>query len=127
MNSEPIQINLVSKKDLNISYYVGPGNGGQKKQKTHSGVLVQHPASGGEGRCSESRHQRENRDKAFHNLSKHPKFRLWLSKRVWEIRNQQTMEQWVETQMNPVNIKMEIRVNGKWVEAKEEDLDKIAG
>lgn len=109
------KINLVSKKDLVISYFVGPGAGGQNKQKTSSGVNISHPASGAVGRCSESRSQEENKRAAFLNLNKHPKMKVWIAKRIWEIQNETTIEKVVQQEMEPQNLDIQVKVGGKWV------------
>jgi len=51
------RITLVSKKDLDISYFVGTGAGGQNKQKNATGCQMIHRASGALGRCSALDHK----------------------------------------------------------------------
>ncbi len=65
-------------KDLEVHYYVGSGNGGQKKQKTSSACRIVHKASGAEGKSQDSRKQGENRKLALERLSKSKEFQVWL-------------------------------------------------
>ena len=109
------KINIVNKKDLDISYFVGRGKGGQNKQKNATGVQIIHKESGAIGRCSENRSQLQNKKKAFLNLCKTPKMKLWLSKKVFEIQNNKTVEEMVEEQMRPENLIIEKKENGKWI------------
>jgi protein subunit release factor B len=110
------RIRIVSKADLDISFFVGPGHGGQKKQKTHSGCQIIHRASGAIGRCSENRSQEQNKHAAFKNLLKTAKMKIWLSKKIYEIREQETLEEAVEKSMTPENLRFEIKNDGKWTE-----------
>lgn len=119
-NDKREKITIASRKDFEVSYYVGPGHGGQKKQKTHSGVQIIHKETGAIGRCSESRSQAENKGKAFQNLLKTPKMKIWINKKLFEIREKESMEEQIEKKLNnPNNVKYEIKEDGKWVEVKE--------
>lgn len=118
--SEKKKVTILSAKDLDISYYVGSGAGGQNKQKNATGVQMVHKESGAIGRCSETRSQVQNKKKAFQNLCKHPKMKFWLSKKVFEIQNKKTMEEVVEEQMHPDNLIVEMKdEHGNWVPYKE--------
>jgi protein subunit release factor A len=111
------RITIVSKKDLDISYYVGPGHGGQNKQKTHSGVQIIHKESGAIGRSSESRSQYDNKSKAFKSLFKSAKMQMWLAKKLYEIKNGEKLEAEIEKELaDPSKVKYEIKENGKWKE-----------
>lgn len=112
---EKTKINILNAKDLDISYFVGPGAGGQNKQKNATGVQLIHRESGAMGRCSESRSQLRNKKQAFLNLCKSPKMRVWLNAKLYEIRNEQTIEEAVEKMMQPENLQFEKKENGKWV------------
>lgn len=115
------RITLVSEKDLEISYFVGPGHGGQKKQKTHSGVNIIHRESGAVGRCSEDRSQARNKRTAFERMIKTPKFKFWLNKKLFELREKESMEEQIEKEVNnPSKTKCEIKKDGKWVEVNKE-------
>lgn len=110
------KITILSEKDLEVSYFIGSGKGGQKKQKTHSGVQIKHPESGAIGRCSETRSQAQNKRIAFDNLLKDPRMKFWISKKLYEIRQHETLEETVERTVIPENLKFEIKKDGKWTE-----------
>jgi peptide chain release factor len=111
------KITIVSKKDLEFSYYIGPGHGGQNKQKTSSGCQISHPESGAMSKCSEHRSQAQNKKIAFEKLLETPKFKFWLAKKLYEIREGEKIEQQVENSINnPKNLKTEIKRDGRWEE-----------
>lgn len=106
----------VTKKDLDITWFKSSGAGGQKKNKTANSCRMHHPASGVTVTAQERRERSQNLKNALHRLAKHPKFRLWVSKRIWEIDQQKTVDQLVEELMTPNNLKTEVLRDGKWVE-----------
>lgn len=114
------RINILDKKDCDISYFVGPGPGGQNKQKNKTGVHIVHRESGAMGRSSETRSLQQNRSAAFINMTQTPKFKLWLARKRYELVEQETMEQAVERQMAPEKLKVECLKDGKWIPYKEE-------
>lgn len=72
----------ISIKDLREEFYRGSGNGGQKKQKTSSGVRLTHEASGVMVEDESTRSQAQNRVAALKKLAAHPKFRAWCQMEV---------------------------------------------
>lgn len=96
------KITIASKKDFEVSYFVGPGKGGQNKQKCHSGCQIKHTESGAIGRNSESRSQDQNKRAAFQRLLKDPKMKFWLAKKIYEVRQQETLEETVEKEIQKV-------------------------
>ena len=111
------RITILSKKDLDISYYKGPGKGGSARNKTSNACLMTHRESGSQGRSSESRSLEENKQKAFQNMIKTPKFKIWLNKTLFKIREEESMEDQIARELeNPKNVKYEIKANGKWEE-----------
>lgn len=109
------KINIASKKDFDISYFKGSGAGGQNRQKNATGVQLIHRESGAMGRCSETRSLIQNKKKAFENLVKTPKFKLFINKKLYEIQQGETMEQAVERAMISENLDVQIKQDGKWV------------
>lgn len=59
------KITIATKKDFDVSYYCGPGPGGQKKNKSATGVQIIHSESGAIGRAHDSRSQADNKVNAF--------------------------------------------------------------
>lgn len=115
--SERERITIVSKKDLDISFFIGSGHGGQKKQKTSSGVQIIHRESGAIGRASDTRSQDQNKHAAFERMTKHPKFRFWLARKLYEIRQQETLEETIEKETASEFLKFEVKnENGQWTE-----------
>lgn len=106
----------VGKKDLVIEWYSGHGPGGQNRNKCQNCCRIKHPESGAMATGQEERDRRQNLKNALHRLSEHPKFKMWVNKRVWEIDNKKTTEQEVEQQMKPENLRVEILdENQKWI------------
>lgn len=115
--SERQRINILSKKDLDISYFCGSGPGGQARNKVASGVQIIHHESGALGRASDSRSQDQNRQSAFNRLMEHPKMKFWLARKLYEIQQQETMEETIIKETAAENLKIEIKdKDGKWTE-----------
>jgi len=55
----------ITRKDFDIQYYRGSGDGGQKKQKTSSACRIVHRASGATGTSQDDRSQTRNTKLAF--------------------------------------------------------------
>jgi hypothetical protein len=97
----------LTRKDFKIEYLRGHGNGGQKKQKTSSACRITHEPSGVNKYCQDHRERHRNQEKAFTKLTNDPRFRAWCGIRLSEIEDGQTVEQWVDEQMKPENLKIE--------------------
>jgi peptide chain release factor 1 len=106
----------LTKKDFVVETFRAGGKGGQKQNKTSSGVRVKHPASGGVGESRKHRSQHQNKKDAFERLIEHPKYRLWHAAKCMELIKGETVEQAVEKQMAPENIKTEIKQDGEWID-----------
>jgi len=117
------KITILSQKDLNISYFCGSGSGGQARNKVASGVNIIHKESGASGRACDSRSQADNKRAAFERLLKDTKMKFWLAKKLYEIRQNETLEETVEKDLSPENLKFEIKVNGKWTPTHYEYFD----
>jgi protein subunit release factor A len=106
----------VRKSDLRIDFYKGTGCGGQKKNKTSNCCRITHLDSGAVGKSEEGRSQRHNRDIAFKRMANTPIFQLWLKRKSHEaIHNEEQIEAKVEKQMEDSNLRVEHRINGKWI------------
>src|SRR5690349_15723468 len=118
------KITIASKKDFEVSHFVGSGKGGQNKQKCHSGTQIKHIESGAIGRCSESRSQEQNKKAAFSNLLKDPKWKFWYAKKLYEIEKHETIEETIEKETSPEYLKFEIKnENNKWIEVPNDYFD----
>ena len=74
----------VTKKDFAVTYYKGSGNGGQKRNKTMSGVRISHPDSGAVASDCSTPSQLTNKRTAFKRLVDSDKFAAWLRKETAE-------------------------------------------
>ena len=115
------RVTILSKKDLTFSYFCGSGAGGQARNKVHSGVQIRHEESGATARASDSRSLDQNKKAAFERLLKTPEMKFWIAKKVYEIKQQETIEQTVEKEMVSKNLKYEVKnALGQWEEVNEE-------
>jgi len=110
----------VTKKDFVIEPYKGSGKGGQHRNKTMSCCRIKHPESKAVAQACEERDYHRNQKVAFRRLIKTPKFEIWRQRKAYELRHSQTAEEKLEHVMQPKNIKVEIKVDGKWVEETKE-------
>jgi len=107
----------LTKKDFIVDTFRAGGKGGQKQNKTESGVRIRHPASGAVGESREERSQHRNKDIAFDRLIKSPKFRVWHAAKCAELLKGETVEETVEKMMVSDNLKVEARNdNGRWAD-----------
>lgn len=107
----------LTKKDFDVQTFQSGGKGGQHQNKTDSGVRIIHRDSGAVGESRTEKSQKQNKKLAFQRLTKHPKFKVWMNRRIYEITGGKTIEQRVEEQMAPQKIKMEVTdEQGRWVE-----------
>ena len=107
----------VTKKDLEITYYSGTGKGGQHRNKHQNCVRIKHEPSGVIVTAADTRSRDTNLRKAFLRLTEHKKFKAWVrleSSRAMGLFD--AIEEEVNRQMKPENLKVEVKENGKWVE-----------
>lgn len=105
----------LTKKDFVVEHIRGSGPGGQHRNKSSTGVRITHPASGAVGTATDNKSQKINQRNALKRLSETKTFKLWVKLRVAEMaRDGETIEQAVEKQMNPSNLRVEVEKNGKW-------------
>lgn len=112
----------VTKKDLEINYFSGTGPGGQNRNKVQNCVRMHHPESGARATGQSSRDRQENLREAFKSLVNSIEFKVWHSKKTQEILSGKTIEQKVQESMVDSNLKIECRVDNKWIEYKDEDI-----
>lgn len=72
----------VTASDCQWDVFRGSGDGGQKRQKTSSGVRCTHTPSGAVGKATDSREQSQNRKMAFKRMSETPEFQSWLKLKI---------------------------------------------
>lgn len=72
----------ITAADCEWQVFRGSGDGGQKRQKTSSGVRCVHRLSGAEGKATDSREQSQNRKRAFERMTASPEFQSWLELKI---------------------------------------------
>lgn len=114
----------VSIKDCRVDTFRAGGPGGQKQNKTSSGVRITHEPSGAVAESREERSQLQNKRTALRRLAATPAFRYWVSAVTNNRKTEKEIEADVERELNDPEItKTEIRVSKDiWVEVSEKDL-----
>jgi len=106
----------IKKKDFEIQTFRCGGKGGQKVNKTSSGVRIIHKESGSVGESRTERSQSQNKKIAFGRLTNNLKFKLWIQKKIFELtHDKKEIERKVKNEMNSENLRIEYKENGKWV------------
>jgi hypothetical protein len=111
----------VSIHDCEVQTFRCGGKGGQNVNKVSTGVRVIHHPSGARGEGREERSQLQNKKSAFRKMVAHPKFKIWLNQQLWH--KGIVPEQRVEKDMNPANLKVEGKKDGRWVPIEESDAN----
>lgn len=110
----------VTSADCDWQYMRGTGPGGQKRNKTESKVRCTHRASGAVGESDETRSQHDNKRKAFVKMASTKEFKSWhkleCARRMGQLVD---INETVDNAMKDSNIKVEGRVDGKWVPIEE--------
>jgi protein subunit release factor A len=105
----------LTKKDFTIQTFRSGGKGGQHQNKTDSGVRIIHNDSGARGECRNHREQSRNKKVAMQRLSNSKEFRIWINRKAQEVIEGKRLEDKVEEQMNPENLKIEVKgKGGRW-------------
>lgn len=114
----------LTKRDFDISFYRGTGKGGQNRNKVETGVRIVHPESGAIAEACEERSQLQNRHIAFRRLINSPKFKAWhrlkCQAALQDLSVKEMLQQWVDEQMSPGNIRVEVRTSSGWTEVDPE-------
>lgn len=98
----------ITKKDFRVDTFRSGGPGGQKQNKTSSGVRITHIETGISAESREERSQLQNRKKAFLRLVERPEFQLYLKKRIARAcLDMAEIKRQVEDWMREENLKIE--------------------
>lgn len=115
----------LTKKDFIWDYYSGSGAGGQHRNKHKNCVRVYHEPSGARGNCQDYREKRLNEKAAFERMANSKEMQKWLryefAKRTGLLAE---VEEEVDRLMKPEYIRTEVKVDGKWSEIDEKDLQR---
>lgn len=104
----------VTKKDLEVTFYSGHGPGGTNRNKVQNCVRIRHPASGALVTGQEHRERPANIKAALRRLVDHAKFKSWWRRKCAELETGRSVEQEVEATMQPRNLRIEVRKDGRW-------------
>jgi len=114
----------VTANDCDWQYLRGTGPGGQKRNKTETKVRCVHRASGASGESDLTRSQHENKKIAFRKMAESKEFKLWHKlETARRMGDQLTIAEKVDRAMDDANLKLEGRVDGRWVPIKEAQFD----
>jgi len=106
----------VTAADCDWEYMRGTGPGGQKRNKTESKVRCIHRASGATGESDETRSQHSNKSSAFRKMAESKEFKVWhkieVARRTGQLID---INEKVDKMMRDVNLKVEGKVDGRWV------------
>jgi len=98
----------VTAKDCRWDCFRGTGKGGQKRNKTESGVRCTHLASGAVGLSDDSRSQHDNRRTAFKRMAATTEFKSWHRREVGKHTGEEAaINDAVTRAMEPQNLDIE--------------------
>lgn len=107
----------VTAKDCDWSFSHGTGKGGQARNKSLSAVHCHHRASGARAYSQDGRSQEDNKRDAFVKMCHTKEFKDWHRREVWKhLGILEQIERAVADGLRPENLRMEIKVDGRWVE-----------
>lgn len=104
----------VHSTDCRWEYFPAGKNGGQKGNKTASACRVTHEPSGAKGESREQTSQFQNRRTAWRRMVNSPAFKVWYTRKL---ASGPSVEERAAKDMKPQNLRVEVRQDGKWVEA----------
>ena len=108
----------VTLDDCDVQTFRVGGNGGQKVNKTSSGVRVIHRASGARGESRDTRSQHSNKRTAFIRMTETPTFKAWLAVACGRVKSDAQLNAEIENDLaKPGRVRVEFKQDGRWVEA----------
>ncbi len=116
MNVTAVGSVSVGLKDCRVDHFRSGGNGGQNQNKRDTGTRIVHEPSGAVGESREHRTQLLNKKAAFKRMVETPRFRSWMYAAAYDAMGRPSVEDVVDQQMDPNNIAVQVRQNGKWMD-----------
>lgn len=123
----------LTRKDFIVQTFRTGGPGGQKQNKTDSGVRITHKESGASSESRVHRSQHENKKEALQKLSESFEFKRWVFNKlhdrdnniVTDNENIAVVNKWLSEggEFDESQVKTEFFMDGRWVEIKEEEDD----
>ena len=106
----------VTKKDLDITWFSGTGNGGQYRNKHQNCCRIIHRESGAMGTGQSQRDRSSNLKEALNNLANTSKFQTWIKVKTAEVTGVKAqIEEAVDKAMDEKNLKVEVKEDDKWI------------
>ncbi len=102
--------------DCRVDTFRGSGKGGQARNTRDTGVRVTHEPSGATAESENARGQLDNKRTAFGKMVRSKKFQDWLRIETSFRITHRSIDDIVDEQMDPRNLKSEVRVEGKWTD-----------
>lgn len=122
MKNEKNLLFSVTLKDCEVQTFRVGGNGGQKVNKTSSGVRIIHHPSGARGESREERSQLQNKRTAFVRMAESASFKYWARAVANNVKTPLEIEAEVERETTPEFLKTEVKHEGQWVEVDPDSL-----
>lgn len=109
----------VTINDCVVTTFTVGGHGGAGKDTSNTGVRVVHPLSGAVGIGVDHRSQLRNKQDAFRRMAESKVFQVWAKLKASELQTGKTVEQRVDEDMQPENLKVEIRAEKGWIDERQ--------
>ena len=94
--------------EFRIDTFRAGGKGGQKQNKTDSGVRITHIKSGAVGEARDERSQPQNKKNAFRRCVESKKFQLWLKMEIAaRMKGYRDLDAKIDEMMKEGNLKVE--------------------
>jgi protein subunit release factor A len=114
----------VTIKDCRVEFIASTGGGGgQNKNRRHTACRITHEPSGAVGYSADEREQLRNKVCAFGRMARSKEFQRWLKLEASRRLAVEPIETVVEREMQPENIRTEVRVDGKWTQVQALQFD----
>lgn len=105
----------VTASDCRFDYFRGSGKGGQKRNKTSSGVRCTHKDSGAVGVSDDTRSQHDNKKIAFERMANSARFMAWHKMEVARRTGALTAAMdYANREITSKRTIIEVRKEGKW-------------
>lgn len=114
----------VTAADCELQTFRCGGKGGQNVNKVESGARYIHHPSGARGESREERSQWQNRKIAWRRMAESKEFQLWLRRTLGQdaAREAEEARREAQLQIQPADVRVEIKVGGRWTEVQEANL-----
>jgi len=107
----------VTASDCEWNYFRGSGKGGQKRNKTSSGVRCKHKDSGAVGVSDDTRSQHQNKKIAFERMANSKQFKDWHRTQTAKLIGVlDGIEEKVDKMMQDRNLRIEVGDGKQWRE-----------